>query len=88
MTRFGWRRGWSVWSIGCRQRNGLADSNEAINLVGDTTGSRLDARGENDSGEEVQLLEAGRVRPSFAWAVMTAVEIEEEGLFRNIVAHL
>ena len=99
MNRLGWRRGWTVWSIGCRRRHGLsavlADSSEASDLLEGTedttgrgTGSGLDARGENNFDEQLQLLEAGSACSSFAWAVMTVVEIEEEGLFRNIVAYL
>lgn len=50
--------------------------------------SVFSACGEKVSDEELQLLEPGRSSCRFARAVVTTVEIEEEGLFRNIVAYL
>lgn len=60
----------------------LVDSSE------DAKGSGFSAGSEKASDEELQLVESGRSSSRFAWVVVTTVEIEEEGLFRNIVAYL
>lgn len=90
--RSGWTSFWSERLVIMRRVNGfpavISDSYEVTNLLEGATISGFDACGENGSNEELQLLEAGRFNSNFAWAVLTAVEIEEEGLFRNIVAYL
>ncbi|CAN0418735.1 unnamed protein product [Ectocarpus sp. 12 AP-2014] len=37
---------------------------------------------------EIELLEGGRLKMNFVRAVMTTVEISEEGLFRHIILYL
>lgn len=97
IARFSRRSGWTAylsdWRAYLRPTHRclsiFSDSCDFTTLLASTTTSEFESWGENTSDEEVHLLEAGRrIGSSFAWAVMTAVDIKEDGVFRIIVGYL
>lgn len=78
----------TIWD----QINILANAAEKQFVEENLNNSEIDPLGNKRNGNTSQIdpldLAAGRLDSKFVWAVLTMVEIEEEGLFRRTISYL